>query len=121
MKVILDTSFVVSCVRDRIDFISQLEAQGFEPVVPREVLQELKDLITKEKMSHDGRVAVGVALEILGKKRIKKMKLGGKTVDAGLIEKGRQGYHIATLDKEIKHSVPKKIVIFSAEKKVGVG
>ena len=70
MQVLLDSSFIISCVRDRIDFISQLEEQGFTPVVPREVLQE--------------------------------------------------GKFIATLDKGIKKRVPKKIVIFRAQNRVGV-
>ena len=120
MEVILDSSFIISCVRDRIDFLSQLEEQGFKVKVPRGVLQEMKDLKKKAKLSHEDRVAINVAFEIFQQRNIKKMTLGGKNVDEGLIEKGKQGYYIATLDKNIKHNVPNKIVIFSAEGRVGV-
>ncbi len=44
MEVILDSSFIISCVKRKIDFISQLEEKGFKVLVAREVLQELKDM-----------------------------------------------------------------------------
>lgn len=120
MEVLLDTSFIISCIRNRIDFLSQLEEQGFRIKVPREVLQELKDLRRKPKTSHDERTAIDVALEMLSGKDIKKMKIGGKNVDDGLIMKGNDGYYIATLDAGIKHNIDRKVVIFSAQGKVGV-
>jgi len=119
MEVLLDSSFIVSCVRQRIDFLSQLAEQGYKVKVPREVLQELKDL--KFKCSPVDRAAINIALEMLNKKTVKKMKLGGRTVDDGLIDKGKEGYYIATLDTRIKNLVPKKIVIFSSKKSIGVG
>jgi rRNA-processing protein FCF1 len=120
MEVLLDSSFIISCIRKRIDFLSQLEEQGFRVKVPREVMQEMKDLKLKSKTSHDDRVAINAALNILGQKKIKKMKIGGKNVDEGLIDQGKKGYYIATLDRRIKLSVPRKIVLFSAKGSVGV-
>jgi rRNA-processing protein FCF1 len=119
MEVLLDSSFIISCIRQRIDFLSELEEQGYRVKVPREVLQEMKDL--KFKCSPLDRAAISVALEMLQKKKIKKMKLGGKTVDDGLIDRGKEGYYIATLDTRIKNLVPNKVVIFSSKKSVGVG
>jgi rRNA-processing protein FCF1 len=121
MEVILDSSFVISCIRNRIDFLTQLEEQGFRVKVPREVLQEMKDLKKKNGTSHDDRVAIDVAMEMFESRKIGKMRLIGKSVDDGLIEKGRQGIYIATLDNGIKREIPKKIVIFSAKGKVGAG
>jgi rRNA-processing protein FCF1 len=121
MRVLLDSSFIVSCVRNRIDFLSQLEGQGFRVLVPREVLQELKDLKNKNTTSHDDRIAIKVALDMLSKKRISKIKIGGKNVDDGLIMKGNEGYHVATLDAAIKRQVPDKIVVFRSKGKVGAG
>ena len=120
MQVLLDSSFIISCVRDRIDFLSQLEEQGFTPIVPREVLQEMKDLRTSNRASREDRAAVDVALEMIEKKGVKKNSLGKGRVDDFLIRRGQEGIFIATLDNGIKKRVPKKIVIFKAQNRVGV-
>ncbi|RMD67413.1 hypothetical protein D6817_01705 [Candidatus Pacearchaeota archaeon] len=120
MEAILDTNFILHCLMKGIDFLSELREMGFVPVVPREVLQELKDLRSKDKVSHKERTAISLALEMLSSKEVKKIKLGEKSVDEGLIKKGREGVHIATLDREIKAKVPNKIVIRSAKKRLEV-
>ena len=48
------------------------------------------------------------------------MKLGNRSVDGGLIEKGKQGYYIATLDNAIRRVIPNKIVISSAQNSLQV-
>ena len=120
----MDTSFVISCIRKKIDFISQLENIGFKVVLPREVLQELKDLRENPKESRLDRDAVDVAFQMFEAKKVKKVSLGRrmekKRVDEALINKGKEGYYIATLDNEIKRAVPNKIIIFNATKSVGV-
>ncbi|MEK6894285.1 MAG: hypothetical protein AABX10_02385 [Nanoarchaeota archaeon] len=120
MQVILDSSFIISCVRDRIDFLTQLAEQGFIPVVPKEVFQEMKDLRISNRSSREDRLAIDVALEMLEKGNVKKMSLGSGKVDESLIKKGLEGIFIATLDNGIKKKIPKKIVIFKAQNRVGV-
>jgi len=120
MKIILDTNFIISCILKRIDFIEQLTEKGFRIVVPREVIEELKDLRLSNRVSHEERVAINVALELLEKKEIKKIKLGKMRVDDGLIKKGKEGIYIATLDAVIKRQVPNRIVILDSKKEVGV-
>ena len=120
MEVILDTNFIISCILKRIDFLSELEGLGFRIKVPREVLQELKDLKKEGRTSHEERVAIDVGFDMLGKKNIKKMKLGGKNVDDGLISRGREGFYIATLDRVIKREVPNRVVILVAQNKLGI-
>jgi rRNA-processing protein FCF1 len=118
MEVILDSSFILSCIRKKIDFLEQLEEQGFRILVPREVLEELKDLKNKNRTSHGDRVAVDVALQMLAE--TEKTRIGSGRVDDGLISKGKEGHYIATLDNGIKREVPNKVVIFDAEKRVGI-
>ncbi|MEK6908828.1 MAG: hypothetical protein AABX23_02125 [Nanoarchaeota archaeon] len=120
MQVLLDSSFIISCVRDRIDFLSQLHEQGFTPVVPREVLQEMKDLRISNRSSRDDRLAIDVAFELFEKAKIKKTTLGEGKIDDFLIKRGQEGIFIATLDNGIKKKVPKRIVIFKAQNRVGV-
>ena len=120
MEVILDTNFIISCIMKKIDFLSQLEEKGFKVVVPLEVLQELKGLRLSSKASHEERTSIDVALEMVYSKRVKSITLGERKVDDALIEKGKKGIYIATLDSGIKRNVPNKIVIFNAKKEVGV-
>lgn len=114
MEVLLDSSFIVSCLRKRIDFFDELAKLGFKVVVPREVLQELKDLRLKAGQSHEVRVAIGAALDMIAQKKIKKTTLGTMSVDDGLIVKGREGIYIATLDKGIQREISNRVVITDA-------
>lgn len=114
METILDTNFIISCITKKIDFIEELKTHGFTIVVPREVLNEMKDLRTN--CSRGERSAIDVGLKILGVKEIKKTKLGHKKVDEGLIEKGKLGIFIATLDNGIRRQIPNKIGINAASK-----
>lgn len=118
MEVLLDSSFIVSCMKKNIDFLTQLEEQGFKVKVPQEVLQELKDL--RLDVGREERQAIDLAFQIFEQRKVKKIKLGHKKVDDGLIEKGGEGYYIATLDREIKRHVPKRVVLFDAQKRVGL-
>ena len=120
MEVILDTNFIISCLRKKIDFMGQLEEQGFKIAVPREVIQELKDVRFDKKTSREDRTAIDIAMQMLSEKKIKKMSLGSGKVDNWLVEKGNDGYYIATLDREIKHKIAHRVVIFDAQKRVGV-
>ena len=91
MEVLLDTNFIISCILRKIDFLAQLEEKGFRIVVPREVLQELKDVKFQRKTSHDERNAIDVALELLYSKKVEKTTIGDGKVDDLLIRKGLEG------------------------------
>jgi|SRR3989344_170804 len=120
MEVLLDTNFIISCILKKIDFLEELEGIGFRILLPREVLQELKDL-KKDKTSHEKRVAIDVAMKIFSSsKRVEKMTLGHNIVDDALIEKGNQGIYIATLDNGIKNKIPNRVIIDSARKSLKI-
>ena len=99
----------------RIDFLDELEEMGFKPIVPREVLQELKDLRLKDKTSRNERTAIDVAFQLFEQRKVRKKKIGGKNVDYGLIAKGGDGTYVATLDAGIKNKIANKIVIDKAK------
>ena len=113
MEVILDTNFILSCLRRKIDFVDNLFSMGFRIVIPREVLEELKDL-RFGRTSRENRLLIDLALEIAKDKRIKKIKLGTKSVDEGLIKKGKEGVYIATLDNAVKREVENNVIISNA-------
>src|SRR3989344_5761260 len=109
MEVLLDSNFIISCLKRKIDFIPELESMGFKILLPREVYQEIKDL--KLKAKQEEKALINIALDIFQSNTIKKTTLGNKSVDQGLIDKGKQGVYIATLDAGIKRQIPNKIVI----------
>lgn len=112
MEVILDTNFIISCVRRRIDFIDELVKQGFRVKVPREIIEEMKDI--RNKVSRDEKMAIDVAFEMIEKQGIEKMKLPKGKVDEELIRLGKKGAYIATLDSAIKRIIPNVISIENA-------
>tara|TARA_B100000315_G_C14303090_1_gene462767 strand:+ start:172 stop:534 length:363 start_codon:yes stop_codon:yes gene_type:complete len=112
MEVLLDTNFIISCVKKRIDFLGDLEGFGLKVVVPKEVFEELKDF---KKGSKGDRTAANVALDLFEQNKVKKTALGGRSVDSGLISKGKLGVYIATLDNGVKRAVPNKVVISGAK------
>ncbi|MBS3089579.1 hypothetical protein J4461_01720 [Candidatus Pacearchaeota archaeon] len=118
MEVLLDTNFILACLRRKIDIAESLGDLGFTPVIPREVMQELKDL--KLKSSRTDKVFISLALEKFSSPDFKKAKVGGRTVDEGLISKGKRGIYIATLDSGIKRMVPNKIIIIDASNGLSV-
>lgn len=118
MEVLLDSNFIISCVKRKIDFISELEALGFKVIIPREILQELKDL--RLGVSHDERMAIDIGTGIIEKAKLKKIKIGGQKVDDALIDYGNKGAYIASLDAYIKRSVPNKVTISSAGNKLQI-
>lgn len=118
MEVLLDSNFIISCIKKKISFIEQLKELGFKVILPREVFQELKDL--RLKVAYDERNAIDLALNMFQSNDIKKMKLGNENVDSGLIAKGRNGYYIATLDAAIKRVVPNRVVISNSQQALRV-
>ena len=120
MEVILDTNFIISCILKKIDFLFELEGKGFKVLVPREVIQEMKDLRMRGGQSREERAAIDIAFEIFEKKKVKGMSLGGGKVDDGLIKIGKAGAYIATLDNVIKRNVPNRIVILSSKNGIGI-
>ena len=116
METILDSNFVIACVRNNIEFIEQLKLEGFRVIIPKEVLEEMKDL--RQKVSRDERLAIDIGMDIISKSKIEKMKLPKGKVDEGLIQLGKKGAYIATLDKTIRSIVPNKIGISQAKNSI---
>jgi|SRR3989344_3262313 len=116
MEAILDSNFIISCFKEKVDFVSQLEENGFKILIPKEIIQELKDL--RLNVPHADRVAIDMAFKILDSGKIKKTTLGSGKVDDKLIDKGKQGAYIATLDAYIKRNVPNRVVLNRAGKKI---
>lgn len=113
MRVILDTNFIIECVKNKVD-IFDIENYG-KILIPNEVIKEIEKIthITKEKIYAE------VALRIIdnNKDRISFIELEKKYADMGIIlfaEKNKD-IAVATLDKELKRELAGKARILTLE------
>ena len=112
MEVLLDSSFILSCAKRKIDFLSRLEEEGFKVVIPREVLQELKD--ARDGLKFNEKVALDGIMQLIEKRKVKKVGIGSGKIDEELIRRGKEGIFIGSLDKEIKRNVQNRVIISDA-------
>ncbi|MCX6747284.1 MAG: PIN domain-containing protein [Candidatus Pacearchaeota archaeon] len=117
---ILDTNFILSCIRKKIDFFEKIPLMGMKIIIPSEVIDEIR------KFSRQGRgnlkQEAKLALVILENQEFKRVDLCNKNVDNGIIklaEKNRD-YIIATLDTGIKNETKNSILLIRGEKELEV-
>lgn len=112
-QALLDTNFILTCIKQKIDFFDELEKEGIQILIPTQVINEIKNL--KNQYS-------GLALKILEKNKFKKIDIGKGHVDKSIINYSRKNPKviIATLDKEIKESVKNKKLVIRGKKQLGV-
>jgi len=114
MKILLDTNFVVSCVKQKIDFINLAEElfdEKIEWVVLEGVLEELKKISERAGEKIKDRKAAKFGIEIIKNADIKIIKSKCKNVDDAIIDyAANKKIVIATLDKQLKKRVKNKIL-----------
>ncbi|GEM_PF-991626 len=109
MKLLLDTNFLIDCIRFRIDFfhaLSELEdLEGLiEVYVPLFCIKETEKLVKSKKVGE-----ARLVLEMLKDPRIKILgaeKIG--SVDTCLLGYAREGYSVATNDKKLLNRLRKE-------------
>lgn len=118
--VLLDTNFILSCVRKKIDFFEEIKFRGMKIIIPNEVIKELKKISEtgKKKFSDEAKIA----LKILDKNSFEKADLKIKNVDNGIVKfaKEHEDYVIATLDKEIQTKIKNNKLIIRGEKELEI-
>ena len=116
-KVILDTNFILTCIKQKIDFFEEISFLGVQVIVPGEVIDEL-GLLKKDKKS----AAAAFALKLLSLNKFEKVSLGTKKVDKGLIDYARKDPHviIATLDEDIKGKLKNYKMVVKGKKKLEI-
>ncbi|MEN7982050.1 MAG: PIN domain-containing protein [Nanoarchaeota archaeon] len=111
-KVLLDTNFILSGIRKKIDFFEEISFMGFKIIIPIQVINEIKRLsISKKKLKF--REEASFALKLLEKNNFEKIDLKYNYVDKGIkkfIEKNPK-IIVATLDSELKKKLKKKLII----------
>ena len=120
-KVILDTNFILTCIRQKIDFFEELKLEGIEILIPEQVIQETKR-ISESKKKLRFREEASIALKMLEKNSFKKIHLTEKKVDTGIskfAEKNKK-ILIATLDKKLQKRFQNPKVIIRERKRLEI-
>ena len=107
---LLDTNFILTCIKQKIDFFEELRFMGFEIIIPDRVIDELKKL--KQTL----------ALKLLEKNNFKKIILIGKDVDNSIINYAKKNPEvlIATLDKELQEKLKNKKIVIRGKRKLAI-
>ena len=101
MRILLDTSFLVNCVKFKLDFIKQLS--DHELFMVASIADELNELASGG--GADAKNAK-VALKPISKiKSVAEPESTAGDVDASLLELSKEGYAVATQDAELKIKV----------------
>lgn len=123
MKIILDTNFLIYCAKNKLDYaeeIGNLINEGFELVVPMQVVSELEKLKNDKlkKVSGKDKLAIDLALQLLGFHNVKKVKIKGKSVDEGIINLANEDRKniVCTLDRQMRHILGRVILISRGQK-----
>ena len=120
MKVILDTNFLIYCAKEKLDYkeeIGKIINEGFELVVPEQVVGELKRLAVKAKKGKD-KDACDLALKLLDNNVVRVVKPVGKTVDNAIVNlAGEDSKNIVcTLDREMRHELGRVMLVNRGKK-----
>jgi len=120
-QVILDTNFILTCIKQKIDFFEELKLEGLQILIPKQVINEIKRISNSKKKLHF-REDAKVALKLLGKNHFKKIDLKIKYVDKGLTKftKENKNVIIATLDKELKKKIKNPKLVIREKKRLEI-
>jgi rRNA-processing protein FCF1 len=111
-EILIDTNFIITCVKQKIDFFEDLKFMGFKLIIPMQVIQELEKLNRK------------LELKLLEKNKdnfqVVRFKRG--YVDKGIIEYSKKNPRaiIATLDLDLKNKILNRIMVIRSKKKLEI-
>jgi rRNA-processing protein FCF1 len=118
--VILDTNFILSCIRKKIDFFNDIPDKGLKIMIPIQVLDELRNLSMTGRGGFKDEAKIG--LKLLEQNEFKRIDLYMKNVDNGIIKLVNENkeYIVATLDQEVQHKVKNRKMIIRGEKRLEI-
>ena len=106
MEIILDTNFLITAVKNKIQLFEALEDFQGNVLIPTQVISELKILKEDPKLKTIEKNSVNLALQLIKIKKIKKIDFQGKDADAGFVRYCKNhDTTIATLDRILKSKI----------------
>jgi len=120
-KVILDTNFILTCVKQKIDFFENIKFMGMQILIPKQVIKEIEKVSNSKKKLHF-REDAKLALKLLEKNSFKEIDLKEKYVDKALIQFSEKNKDIivATLDRELKKKIKTQKLVIRSKKKLEI-
>lgn len=117
---LLDASFILSCVKNKIDFFEELELGGIGVIIPEGVIKEIEAI--KNLKKSQVKIEADLALKLINAKKLKIIQLKGKTTDNAIIHYAKQNpdIMIATLDREIKKKTKNRKLVIRNKKKLEI-
>ena len=123
MKILLDTNFILTCVKQKIDFVrlaDEIFDEGLKWVLPIEVEEELKVLAERGGEKVEDKAAAVVGLQVVG--GFDRVPLITKDVDSGIMKYAENNKVIvATMDKGLKERLPEGTKILTIRGKGNLG
>lgn len=124
-KVIIDTNFIMTCVKQKIDLFDSMKTMGLQILVPKQVINEL-NLVVKSKKKYHFRQDAEVSLKILEKERGNYIKIDlkkyGKKTDSGIrnFANSNKEVLVATMDQRLKRSIQNNKVVIRGRKRLEI-
>lgn len=124
MKILLDTNFILTCAKQKLDFEEMTNEITDEPIkwiVPQDVLDELGTLKDRAGMKTSDKEAAALSFEILQPIKPEIVKLPGRNpnVDIKIVNYILdKNIILATMDKNLKSRVKNKILTIRGKNKL---
>ena len=117
MKILLDTNFILTCAKNKLDFgevVNEITSEPVEWIVPQDVLNELGTLKDRHGMKTTDKEAAALGFEMLQLVKPKVIEITGRNpnVDIKIVNYilGKKNIVLATMDKNLKSRVKNKIL-----------
>ena len=109
-QVILDTSFIITSIKQKVDFFDDDILKGVKIVIPEQVIRELEGLGAK------------LALAILEKNEFTLIRIPGRDADTAIIDFAKENpiAIVATLDRGLQRKVKNRKLIIRQKKKLEI-
>ena len=120
MRVLIDTNFALTCIKQRIDFFEEIKLMGIKILIPEQVINELKTLENRDRK--ESSYESEIALRLLKKEDFKEINLNDDKTDRAIVKFAKKNPKIiiATLDKEIQSKIPNRKMIIRGKKKLEI-
>ena len=122
MKILLDTNFIITCIKENIDFdnlANELFNRRIKWIIPREVIEELKELSSRNHIKT--KQAAKIALKLLENLKYKTVHVKDSNVDQGIAKYvNKHKIILATLDRKLKSKVKEKILTIRGKKSLEI-
>jgi hypothetical protein len=113
-KIILDTNFLLIPSQFKLDIFSEIRRIAdfkYELFIIDKTIDELKEIIASKQQKQKNKLAAKIALQLIEKYKLKKIKTEEDLVDNAIISlANKKDYIIATQDKLLKSKLKKKSI-----------